>query len=145
VRPDRATRETRIRPRPAAARRHGSLRMTTLTALSMHRRCMHWRRPGRLGRLDARPDLLWRTFWPGRTSLTVMVGLLGIGGKGKCQRNQWKDEPRSAESVHSCKPLFGHCGETKRLGLYSSPVFASSDGAGNIADRPVTVCPVTNP
>jgi hypothetical protein len=36
---------------------------------------------------------------------TVILWLLGLSRKGKGQRNQWKDDPQPAGSVHSCKPL----------------------------------------
>jgi hypothetical protein len=40
------------------------------------------------------------------TTGSWMVRLLGMCRKGKRQRYQWKQNPRSAGSVHSCKPLF---------------------------------------
>ena len=147
------SRPTSSGPKPG---RRSGLAALSMHRRRMHRRCLHrrcLRTQPRSGRLDRRPALLRRTFLPGVTALT-MVWLLGIGRKGKRQRNQWEDDPRSAESVHSCKPLFGHCGDAKQLvclkalgglGLYSAPVFSSIAGAGNIAGWPVAVCLVTNP
>jgi hypothetical protein len=80
----------------------------------------------------------------GRTISSPTVWLLGVRRKGKRQRNQWKDDPRSVGSVHSCAPLSDVAVIGNRLGLFSVFVFAPIDGAGNIADRPLAVCLVTN-
>jgi hypothetical protein len=81
----------------------------------------------------------------GRTIAAPMViWFLSVRRKGKRQRNQWKDDPRSAGSIHSCTPLSDVAVIGNRLGLYSVLIFAPIDGAGNIADRPPAICLVTN-
>jgi hypothetical protein len=107
----------------------------------------HWSlRPDRL---NSRPDL--RPGWTmlcgtmlGRTISSPTVWLLGVRRKGKRQRNQWKDDPRSVGSVHSCTPLSDVAVIGNRLGLFSVFVFAPIDGTGNIADHPPAICLVTN-
>jgi hypothetical protein len=128
-----------------------------MSALRMHRHSLPHRLPLwlphwslRPDRLNSRPDL--RPGWNmlcgtmlGRTIASPMViWLLGVRRKGKRQRNQWKDDPRSVGSVHSCTPLSDVAVIGNRLGLFSVFVFAPIDGAGNIADRPPAVCLVTN-
>jgi hypothetical protein len=73
-----------------------------------------------------------------------MIWLLGGRRKGKRQRNQWKDDPRSTGSVHCCTPLSDVAAIGNRLGLFSTSIFAPIGGTGNIADRPLAVCLVTN-
>jgi hypothetical protein len=154
-------------PRDGAARKAHVGPMTRphsrrMSALRMHRHSLPHRLPLWLSlslwlphrslrpdRLNSRPDL--RPGWTmlcgtmlGRTISSPMVWLLGVRRKGKRQRNQWKDDPRSVGSVHSCTPLSDVAVIGNRLGLFSVVVFAPIDGAGNIADRPLAVCLVTN-
>jgi hypothetical protein len=112
---DRAVRKAHVGPtarprsrRMSALRMHGhSLLMHGLPLTLPHRSL-------RPDRLNPRPDL--RPGWTmlcGTMSRTIscamvwscaMIWLLGVRRKGKRQRNQWKDDPRSAGSVHCCKP-----------------------------------------
>jgi hypothetical protein len=59
----------------------------------------------------------------GRTISSPTVWLLGVRRKGERQRNQWKHDPRSVGSVHSCTPLSDVAVIGNRLGLFS--VFVS--------------------
>ena len=68
------------------------------------------------GRLNRRPALWGRTFWRG-----TMVWLFGMCRKGKRQRNQWKDDPRSVGSVHFLHTPFGRCATPNAYAYLRAP------------------------
>jgi hypothetical protein len=103
-----------------------------MSALRMHRHSLPHRLPLWLPHWSLRPDRLYSgpDLRPGRTVLgrtmlgrtiasPMVIWLLGVRRKGKRQRNQWKDDPRSVGSVHSCTPLSDVAVIGNRLGLFS--------------------------